>query len=127
MSTPASLPVDALCTQANAEVQRVHAMKMASAYIPEIEFREVTENCKEGQPVTTDVEGFDGTNKSRIRLVMCGKGQVRVARVEAIKGLREARNEISGDADMPAKIRKDVVEKLELQIRRLEAQADKVE
>nr|WP_315457432.1 M56 family metallopeptidase [uncultured Sphingorhabdus sp.] len=113
--------------RANAEVQRVHAMKMASAYIPEIEFREVTENCKEGQPVTTDVEGFDGTNKSRIRLVMCGKGQVRVARVEAIKGLREARNEISGDADMPAKIRKDVVEKLELQIRRLEAQADKVE
>jgi len=113
--------------RATAEVPRIQAVKIAPAYISKIEFREVTENCKEGQPVTTDVEGFNGTNKSRIRLVMCGKGQARVARVEAIKGLREARDEISGDADMPAKIRKDVVEKLEQQIRRLEAQAGKVE
>lgn len=113
--------------RANAEVQRVHAMKMASAYIPEIDISEITKNCAPGQPVTTNVEGFDGVNKSRIRMVMCGKGQARLARVETIKALRETRSEIGKDADMPANIRKDVVEKLEKEIRRLEAQADKAE
>lgn len=110
-----------------AEVMRVHATAMASAYIPEIDIREITKNCKEGQPVTTDVSGFDGQSKSRVRVVMCGKGQAKLARVEAIKGLREARSEIRSDKDMPDSVRKDVVEKLEQQIRRLEAQVDKAD
>lgn len=113
--------------RATAEVHRVRAMKMASAYIPEIDISEITKNCAPGQPVTTNVEGFDGVNKSRIRMVLCGKGQARLARVETIKALRETRSEIGNDADMPANIRKDVVEKLEKEIRRLEAQADKAE
>jgi hypothetical protein len=110
-----------------AEAMRVHAMTMASAYIPEIDITEITKNCRKGQPVTTDVSGFDGKSKSRIRLVMCGKGQARIARVEAIKGLREARGEIGDDKDIPDSVRKDVIEKLEVQIRKLEAQADKAE
>ena len=96
-----------------------------ASYIPDIDIREITRNCKLGQPVSTDVRGFDGQSKSRIKLVMCGKGQARVARLEAIKGLREARGEIAGDKDIPENIRKDVIDNLEEQIRKLEAQADK--
>jgi bla regulator protein BlaR1 len=118
---------EAEAMRGHAEAMRVHAVAMAANYIPEIDIREITKNCKEGQPVTTNVEGFDGTNKSRVRIVMCGKGQARLARVEAIKGLREARAEIGDERDMPEKVRKDVIEKLEKEIRKLEAQADKAE
>jgi len=118
---------DAEAMRGHAEAMRVHAVAMAANYIPEIEIREITKNCREGQPVTTNVEGFDGTNKSRIKLVMCGKGQARLARVEAIKGLREARAEIGDEKEMPEKVRKEVIEKLEQQIRKLEAQADRTD
>ena len=115
--------------RAAAEVGRVEALRVMSniniaSYIPEIDIKEITKNCREGQPVTTDVSGFDGQNSSRIRLVMCGKGQAKMARLEAIKGLREARGDIDKDKDIPAKIRQEVVEKLEQQIRKLERQAD---
>ena len=118
---------EAAAMRGHAEAMRVHAVAMAANYIPEIDIREITKNCEKGQPVTTNVEGFDGTSKSRIRLVMCGKGQARIARVEAIKGLREARSEIASEEDMPAGVRKDVIEKLEQQIRKLEAQADRTD
>jgi beta-lactamase regulating signal transducer with metallopeptidase domain len=98
-----------------AEAQRVYAIRMASAYVPEIDIKEITKNCAAGQPVTTNVEGFDGKNKSRVKIVMCGKGQARIAQVEAIKGLREARREIGNDKDMPNDIRKDVVKQLDVQ------------
>ena len=108
----------------HAEAMRVHAAAMAANYIPEIDISEITKNCREGQPVTTNVEGFDGSKKSRVKIVMCGKGQAKFARLEAIKGLREARSEIAAENDMPKNVRKDVLKKLEEQIRRLEAQAD---
>lgn len=107
-----------------AEAMRVHAVAMSANYIPEIDISEITKNCREGQPVTTNVEGFDGASKSRVKIVMCGKGQAKFARLEAIKGLREARSEIAAEDDMPKNVRKDVLKKLEEQIRRLEAQAD---
>ncbi|MFN3451246.1 MAG: M56 family metallopeptidase [Sphingorhabdus sp.] len=110
-----------------ANEQRMIAMKMASSYTPEIDISEITKNCAAGQPVTTNVEGFDGTQKSRVKIVMCGKGEARLARLEAIKGLREARREIGTDADMPKGVRKDVVKQIELQIRKLEAQGDAAE
>lgn len=116
---------EAAAMRGHAEAMRVHAIAMSANYIPEIDIREITKNCKQGQPVTTNVEGFDGTNKSRIRLVMCGKGQARIARVEAIKGLREARRDIASETEMPKAVRKDVIEKLEKEIRKLEAQTDK--
>ena len=104
-----------------AEANRVLAN--AAAYVPEIDIKEITKNCSAGQPVTTDVQGFGGNSKSRIKIVMCGKGQARIARVEAIKGLREARNEIGNDKDMPDGIRKDVMKQLNVQIRKLEAES----
>ncbi len=102
-----------------------HRAMNIAAYIPEIDIKEITKNCKEGQPVTTDVTGFDGQNKSRIKLVMCGKGQAKFARASAIDGLRDAKRDVANDADIPENVRKDVVEKLEEQIRKLEGQADK--
>lgn len=98
----------------------------AAADIPEIDIQEMTENCTAAaQPVTTDVEGSDGTKKARVRLVMCGKGQAKIARIEALKGLREARDEIASEKDMPKAVRKDVIEKLDQEIRKLEAQTNK--
>ncbi len=118
---------NAEAARGHAEAMRVHAVAMAANYVPEIDIRETTKNCREGQPVTTNVEGFDGTNKARVKIVMCGKGQARLARVEALNGLREARSEIRGDRDIPDSVRKDVIQKLEQQIRRLEAQVDKTD
>jgi bla regulator protein BlaR1 len=116
---------NAEAARGDAEAMRVHSIAMAANYIPEIDIREVTKNCREGQPVTTNVEGFDGTNKARIKIVMCGKGQAKLARIEALQGLREARSEIASEEDIPEGVRKDVLEKLEKQIRKLEAETDK--
>lgn len=110
-----------------AEVHRVRALKMATHYVPEIDIKEITKNCKEGRPVTTNMEGFDGVNKSRVKIVMCGKGQAKIARMEALKGLQEARGDIFSDRDIPENVRKDVIEKLEQQIRKLKAETDKAE
>lgn len=107
------------------EAIRVMSRTNFASYIPEIDIREITKNCKQGQPVTTNVHGFDGQNKSTIKIVMCGKGQAKLARIEALNGLREARSEIAAEEDMPEAVRKDVIEKLEKQIRKLEADADK--
>ena len=115
----------ATAARGHAEAMRVHAMAMAANYIPQIDIKEISKNCRAGQPVTTNVEGFDGSNKSRIKIVMCGKGQARVARIEAINGLREARSEIAAESEMPEGVRKDVIRKLDKEIRKLEAETDK--
>jgi hypothetical protein len=108
----------------HAEAMRVHAIAMSTNYVPSIDIREITKNCSEGQPVTTNVEGADGTNSSRIKIVMCGKGQAKLARREALNGLREARSQIATDGDMPQQVRGDVLKKIEKQIRQLETQVD---
>ena len=119
-------------TPGPAKIRRVETIRAMgdmdiASYVPEIDIREATKDCRDGQPVTTDVSGFDGKQKSRVRLVMCGKGQAKLARAEAIKGLREARNEIAKDKEMPKGVRQDVVKQLDLQIRKLEAQSDAAE
>jgi bla regulator protein blaR1 len=115
---------------AEGEAQAARAMAdgqlaFAMAMIPEIDIREVRGNCKEGHPVSTDVNGFDGKNKSRVKIVMCGKGQAKLARLEAIKGLQEAQREVESDKDIPDSIRKSVLDSLEKQIDRMEDQLSK--
>ncbi len=88
--------------------------------IPEIEISEVTSNCDEGQPVTTNIAGFDGKSRSSVRLVMCGKGTAKQAKLAALEGLRDACDEIKDDEDMPKSVRRKVVKQLEAQIKRLE-------
>lgn len=119
---------EAESTDARAErakaIAIVHNMDIASM-VPEIDIREVTKNCEAGQPVTTDVSGFDGKNKSRVRLVMCGKGQAKIARVQAIQGLRGAKEEIENDKDIPDGVRKSVLDSLDKQIDRMQEQLSK--
>lgn len=115
--------------RAQAEIIRIHALKNVenmdiAAMIPDIDIKEITKNCNVGEPVTTDVQGFDGSKKSRVKIVMCGKGHAKLARLEAIKGLKEARDDIKDEEDMPNKVRKDVMEKLDEQIKKLEKQSD---
>jgi hypothetical protein len=119
-------------TPAPGKIRRVETIRVMgdmdiASYIPEIDISEIPKDCREGQSVTTDVSGFDGKQKSRVRLVMCGKGQAKLARAEAIKGLREARDEIRKDKEMPKGVRQDVVKQIDLQIRKLEAQGDTAE
>ena len=90
--------------------------------IPDIDIREIRGKCNESGLVTTNVEGFDGQNKSRVRIVMCGKGQGNIARQHAIQGLREALDEIKSDGEMPKSVRKDVVKNLEKEIEKLKKQ-----
>ena len=112
-----------------AEAARTHAIAMVhnmdvASYIPDIDISEITKNCEAGQPVTTDVSGFDGKNKSRVRIVMCGKGQAKVAKTQAVQGLREARAEIANDKDIPEAIRKSILDSMEKQINRMQDQLD---
>ena len=112
-----------------AEAARAYAIEVVrnmdvASYIPEIDISEVSKNCEAGQRVTTNVIGFDGKNKSRIRIVMCGKGQAKLARAEAVQGLREARAEIANDKDIPESTRKSILDSMEKQIDRMQDQAD---
>lgn len=120
---------EAEAARASAEAERVHAMHIVkdmniASYIPEIDISEVTTNCEEGQPVATDVTGFDGKKKSRVRIVMCGKGQAKLAKAHAIQGLREARAEIANDKDIPEATRKSILDSMEKQIERMQKQTD---
>ncbi len=121
---------EAEAQRGEAEAARVRAMTIVNnmdvaSYIPEIDIREVTKNCDEGQPVATDVTGFDGKNKSRVRIVMCGKGQAKMARVQAVQGLREAIVEIENDKDIPESTRKSILDSMKKQIDRMEDQSAK--
>lgn len=118
---------EAEAARGDAEAHRAHAMAIVNnmdiaSYIPEIDIREITKNCEDGQPVTTDVSGFDGKNKSRVRVVMCGKGQAKLARAHAIAGMREAKAEVEADDDIPDSVRKSVLDSMEKQIKRMRDQ-----
>jgi bla regulator protein blaR1 len=130
---------DAEAARADAEASRREAEieTMAAAYavanvdskyiasmIPEIHISEVTHNCKDGHPVTTNVSGMDGKNNSRVQIVMCGKGRARIARAAAVEGLREALSEIRSEEDMPDSVRRQVIASLRQQIRKMEDQRD---
>jgi bla regulator protein blaR1 len=90
--------------------------------IPEIHVSEFKGKCNKGEPVRSDVTGSDGKNRSRVRIVMCGKAETRVALQSALQGLQEARSEIANDKDIPDNVRKSVLDGLEKQIERMEDQ-----
>ncbi|MGL5837805.1 MAG: M56 family metallopeptidase [Sphingorhabdus sp.] len=116
---------EAVAVAADAEERGRQAMLMVgdmdfASFVPDIQIREFHGRCKEGETLSTNVRGFDGKNKSRVKIMMCGKGQAKIARIEAIKGLREARDEIADNEDMPADIRKSVLKSLKKQIERMQ-------
>ncbi len=128
----ASARADAEVAHREAEIEGMaaaHAManvnsKYIASMIPDIEISEVTHNCKDGQPVTTDVRGMDGKNNSRVRIVMCGKGRAKIARAAAVDGLREAISDIKSEEDMPDSVRQQVIASLRQQIRKMENERD---
>lgn len=116
---------EAEAAQAEAKIQHRRAIAIVngmdiSSHIPSIDIREMRGNCKEGE--TVDVQSADDQQKPRVRILMCGKGQARAVRLHTIQGLKEARDEIRADGDMPESVRKDVVKKLEEKIEALEKQ-----
>jgi beta-lactamase regulating signal transducer with metallopeptidase domain len=93
---------------------------MHSDMVPEIDISEVDANCNGGDVMSTNVYGYDGDKKARVKIVMCGKGQAKLARVHAIQGLKEAQAEMKTDKDIPDSVRKSVIDSLQQQINRLE-------
>ena len=120
---------EAEVAMADAEMHRAEALRIVStmdfsSFIPEIDIREISKGCQKGETVSTDIKGFDGVAKSQVKIVMCGKGQAKLAKLEALKGLREAREDIAAEADMPKNIRKSVIDSLDKQIERMKKEID---
>lgn len=82
--------------------------------------RKLHVKCDEGELLTTNVEGMDGDRKARVKIAMCAKAHAKLARTHAIQGLKEARESIKRDPEMPESIRKSVMENLQEQIEKLE-------
>ncbi len=123
---------EAEAARGEAEAARADALAMVgdmdfAAMVPDIRITQARGRCNAGEPVTSDVTGFDGKNRGRIRIVMCGKAQAGIARAEALTGLREARAEIADNDDMPKSIRKSVLNSLQVQIDRIERQLSEVD
>jgi bla regulator protein blaR1 len=97
-----------------------HASGQHAAMIPDINIHEIDANCKNGEVVTTNANGHDGQNKASVKIVMCGKGNGNLARVHAVKGLKEAQTEMKADSELTESVRKSVLESLQKQIDRLE-------
>jgi hypothetical protein len=57
---------------------------------------------------------------------VCGKRQAKIAMVKALTDLRAARRDIVSATEMPKAVRKDVMEKLDNEIRELETQTDNI-
>jgi beta-lactamase regulating signal transducer with metallopeptidase domain len=105
----------------------------AAVDIAKIDIQDMTQNCTAGQYLSTDVKSLDGTRKARVRRVtcgepcdVCGKRQAKIAMVKALTDLRAARRDIVSATEMPKAVRKDVMEKLDNEIRELETQTDNI-
>jgi beta-lactamase regulating signal transducer with metallopeptidase domain len=105
----------------------------AAVDIAKIDIQDMTQNCTAGQYLSTDVKSLDGTRKARVRRVtcgepcdVCGKRQAKFAMVKALTDLRAARRDIVSATEMPKAVRKDVMEKLDNEIRELETQTDNI-
>ncbi len=90
-----------------------------------MEVRTLQIKCDDGEVVTSDVEGKDGDRNARIKIATCAKIHAKMARTHAILGLKEARDSIKRDAEMPDSVRKSVLESLEEQIEKLERELKK--
>lgn len=82
--------------------------------------RKVQVKCNDGELLTTNVEGMDGDRKTRVKIAMCANAHAKMARTHAIQGLKEARESIKRDANIPESVRKDVMKSLQENIEQLE-------
>jgi hypothetical protein len=105
----------------------------AAVDIAKIDIQDMSQNCNAGQSVSTDVKSLDGTRKARVRREgcgepcdVCGKRRAKIAMAIALTDLRAARRNIPSETDMPKAVRKDVMERLDNEIRKLETQTDNI-
>ncbi|MFN3748522.1 MAG: M56 family metallopeptidase [Sphingorhabdus sp.] len=87
--------------------------------------RKIMIKCDDGEIVTSDVEGKDGDRKAHVKIATCAKAHAMMARAQAILGLKEARDSINRDPEMPESVRKSVIESLEEQLEKLERELKK--
>jgi bla regulator protein blaR1 len=121
---------EAEATKGEAEAGRGHSISRIMTYrtddngnaagSPDINIAQMHSNCKDGQFVTAN--GFDSKEKATIAISICGKGNAKLARGEAITGLKEAQKQLKDDKDIPDGVRKSVLDSLQKQIDRLEKQ-----
>ncbi len=78
--------------------------------------------CPNGEAKIINVENGSEGHKSRIKMVFCGDGDAKLQREAAMKGLTEARTRIAKDSEMSENIRKEVVDNLNAEIKKLEAE-----
>jgi len=102
---------------------RAEALSRAMAQIPEINISEFKGKCRDKRHkhrnVTSSFSAHNGKNKSTVTVKICGK-QAAAARAEALSSLQDAREGLRDDDTLPTKLRGEVLEKIEGNIRRLE-------
>ena len=118
-------------TRGMAQANRV--IVNAAVDVAKIDIQEVNQNCNTGQSESTDDKSLDGTRKARGRggvcgepCDVCGKRRAKIAMAKALTDLRAARRDIAWETEMPKAVRKDVMEKLDNEIRKLETQTDNI-
>ena len=118
-------------TRGMAQANRV--IVNAAVDVAKIDIQEVNQNCNTGQSESTDDKSLDGARKARGRggvcgepCDVCGKRRAKIAMAKALTDLRAARRDIAWETEMPKAVRKDVMEKLDNEIRKLETQTDNI-
>ena len=118
-------------TRGMAQANRV--IVNAAVDVAKIDIQEVNQNCNTGQSESTDDKSLDGARKARVRggvcgepCDVCGKRRAKIAMAKALTDLRAARRDIAWETEMPKAVRKDVMEKLDNEIRKLETQTDNI-
>ncbi len=62
---------------------------------------------------------IDGRSRKKISIRICGKDIERQARLEAVKGLQEARNDIARERDLSDRLRSKIMNDLDRQMEEL--------
>lgn len=70
---------------------------------------------------TTDDDG----KVTRSHVIVCGDGIDAEVRAKVLEGLREARNDLAGDSDLPDEHRAGVLAELDREIARIESERDR--
>ncbi|MEM8695412.1 MAG: M56 family metallopeptidase [Pseudomonadota bacterium] len=87
------------------------------AAIPDIE---TIEQCHEsGEAVHSEESTDPATGRERLRLMICRERLANDVRVDTLESLRQARDQVSADGEIPATVRADVLAVLDERIGRL--------
>ncbi|WOE75114.1 M56 family metallopeptidase [Alterisphingorhabdus coralli] len=108
---------------ARAEEARVLALESIEGMnvelmIPQLSFRKDCSRGADTEKVVTDTSN----GRTMLMVRMCDREHLAEARSSALEGLREARDDIASETDIPEKLRKKLMRTFDEQIARLEAE-----